>query len=241
MWKKGSYNVSNKQFDNNQLSVVLSADDQHGQTTISLGKTEPAWTRLKWILRIQEKLTIWLMCALFLIILVLIGVIIWLSVSIHLNNRENMRTISTAMDLLISHKFKQNEKLEHYSADGIERDIGESCGFSCAEILKATFDFHITIEETDSAKSSLPKRQYGTATIQSTSKENFPSLETSQRTKSSSCNYSEIILEMSSINKISENRTAENDSDSIEDSSDEEDKIDSTTSIYTRFYPSWNI
>ncbi|KAI9557436.1 hypothetical protein GHT06_017264 [Daphnia sinensis] len=225
MWKKGSYNVSNKQFDNNQLSVVLSADDQHGKTTssdfltVSLEKTEPSWNRLKWVLRIQEKLTIWLMSALFLIILVLIGVIIWLSVSIHLNNRDNVRTISTAMDLLISHKFKQNAKLEHYSADGIEMDFGERCGLSCAEILKATFDF-TEDETTDSLKSSLPNRQYGTATIQPTSKESFPPPETGQRTKS--CNDSDIFLEKALITKISENRSSEN--DSVEDSSDEEDK-----------------
>ncbi|XP_057366771.1 uncharacterized protein LOC130687619 isoform X2 [Daphnia carinata] len=222
MWNKGSYDVSNKQFANSHLSVVLSADDQHGQNTITLEKNEPAWNRLKWILRIQERLTIWLMCALFLIIFVLIGVIIWLSVSIHLNNRENIRTISTAMGLLISHNFKQNAKLEHYSTDGIESDIGQSCGFSCAEILKATFDFPED-EITDSEKSSLPNRQYGTATIQSSPIESFPSLETSRRAKSSSCNNSEIILEKFSVNKIGETRSAEN--DSVEDSSDEEDEI----------------
>jgi hypothetical protein len=88
----------------------------------------------------RNNLLIQLVSALFLLIFVLIGVIIWLSVSIHLSNRDNIRAISNAMDLLTG----QNENTksepcstvnEHYQKTGQNDDI------LCHKLFRAAFEF----------------------------------------------------------------------------------------------------
>ncbi|EFX89644.1 hypothetical protein DAPPUDRAFT_310377 [Daphnia pulex] len=227
MWKKGSYDVSGKQeHDSNRLSVVVLSDDHHGETLINVEKSGPS-KRLKWLPELRANLLIQLVAALFLVIFLLIGVIIWLSVSIHLSNRDSLRTISTAVDLLTGQNV--NTKPEPCSTDAPH--TGQSRAIPCDTLFRATFEFTehagVTVdEERDSGKSSsVPSHPTGTTTIRSTTRESFSLKGTSYQMKGSSCNNNcQIILQKSPINKTGENpRIAEDDSESEEEISDEID------------------
>ncbi|XP_046438709.1 uncharacterized protein LOC124190178 [Daphnia pulex] len=230
MWKKGSYDVSGKQeqHDSNRLSVVVLSDNHHGETLINVEKSGPS-NRLKWFPELRENLLIQLVAALFLVIFVLIGVIIWLSVSIHLSNRDSLRTISTAVDLLTGQHV--NTKPEPCSTDAPQ--TGQSRAIPCDTLFRATFEFTehgLTVdEERDSGKSSsVPSHLTGTTTIRSMTRESFSLKGTSYQMKGSSCNNCQIILQKSPINKTGENlRIAEDeDSESEEEISDEIDDDD---------------
>lgn len=87
-------------------------------------------------------------------------------------------------------------------------------------------DHETTIKEVNFPKSSLPNRLSGTTTVMSTSIERFPLLETSHRTKSSSCNDSELILQSFAINETDESESTDDDSYSGEDEVDKNGKLE---------------
>lgn len=97
--------------------------------------------RLKWLPEWPENLLIQLVAALFLVIFVLIGVIIWLSVSIHLSNRDSLRTISTAVDLL---KGQNGQNVNTKPSEPCSTDApqtGQSRAIPCDTLFRATFEF----------------------------------------------------------------------------------------------------
>ena len=104
---------------------------------VHFDRSEP-WKRLKWFPQMRDHLLIQLVAALFLVIFVLIGVIIWLSVSIHLSNRDSIRTISTAMDLLAGQNV--NVKLEPCSTD-VPQTAGQVAGIPCDTLFSAALEF----------------------------------------------------------------------------------------------------
>ena len=87
----------------------------------------------------RNNLLIQLVSALFLLIFVLIGVIIWLSVSIHLSNRDNIRAISNAMDLLTGQN--ENTKSEPCSTDEHYQKTGQNDDIPCHKLFRAAFEF----------------------------------------------------------------------------------------------------
>jgi hypothetical protein len=104
---------------------------------VNVEKSGPS-KRLKWLPEWPENLLIQLVAALFLVIFVLIGVIIWLSVSIHLSNRDSLRTISTAVDLLTGQNVNTKPS-EPCSTDAPQ--TGQSRAIPCDTLFRATFEF----------------------------------------------------------------------------------------------------
>lgn len=105
---------------------------------VNVEKSGPS-KRLKWLPELPENLLIQLVAALFLVIFVLIGVIIWLSVSIHLSNRDSLRTISTAVDLLTGQNVNTKPPSEPCSTDAPQ--TGQSRAIPCDTLFRAAFEF----------------------------------------------------------------------------------------------------